>query len=221
MRRILLVAFIFAVFLTSCSTGNGNSSNSNDDSTKTIATIDTSSDKAEVSNDNNDNATVSSEITAQNASTISINENSTENSVFKSDFSNIKEIMSLKKEDIFNRLGKDYKVIQAGAENSEEGYNYEQYGITIIFDDFSFPDMIGLIKCNEKVDINGTKLGMTFSEIEKILGKGESRTLEQIELDQPNFALYYKFDNFIIWFGAAKKDGATTDLQIRRNDSNN
>jgi hypothetical protein len=136
---------------------------------------------------------------------------------FTPNFSGIKEIMNLKKEQVLKLLGDDYKVIQTGAEASEEGYYYKKYGITIVFDDFSMPDMIKDIECTEKVDILGIKIGMTFSGIKNILGSGNVSELVQIEQDQPKYELDYKYDDFVVWFGTLENNGITTVLEIRRN----
>ncbi len=142
---------------------------------------------------------------------------SDEKADFTPNLSGIKEIMSLKKEQVLELLGDDYKVVQTGIEDSEKGFYYEKYGITIVFDDFSEPDMIAKIECTEKVDVNGTKVGMSFSEIEAILGDGNISELTKVEQDQPNYELDYKYDDFIVWYGSAEKDGKTIVLQIRRN----
>lgn len=133
---------------------------------------------------------------------------------FIPDLENIKKIMNLKKEQVIEILGDDYETVNTGAELSEEGYNYKEYGMTIVFDDFLFPGMISYIECNEKVDIKGARLGMSFEEIINILGEGESR---EPGPEQPVYALYYKYDDIIVWFGGSDKEGAHTTLEIRRN----
>lgn len=152
---------------------------------------------------------------AINSSTSFEQESSSKGLTFTPDFNNINDIIGLSKVEVLDRLGKDYKITAAGAEHAEEGYSYEQYGITIIFNNSMLSEPINKVVCDEKVDIKGVKLGMTFSEIRQMLGEGESRELVQIEPDQPKYALFYKFDNFTAWFGAVEKDDPTTVLQIR------
>lgn len=131
---------------------------------------------------------------------------------FTPDMTGINEIMVLNKDQVIKRLGNNYEVINAGTENAEEGYRYENYGMTIIFEDSA----ISLIECDERVSINGAKLGMTFSEIQNILGEGETRKLVPIEPDQPEYALFHIYNKIMVWFGSMDENGVTTALQIRR-----
>jgi|GEM_PF-1336839 len=124
----------------------------------------------------------------------------------------IKEIMTLNKKQVIKRLGSNYKMVYAGAEHAQEGYRYENYGMTIIFENSE----ISLIECDEKISINGAKLGMKFSEIKSVLGEGESRELVPIEPEQPRYALFYTYNHFRIWFGSMEENGVATDMQIRR-----
>jgi|LSQX01.2.fsa_nt_gb hypothetical protein len=129
------------------------------------------------------------------------------------DMNGIQEIMALSKEQVIKRLGNNYKIVPAGAENAEEGYRYEKYGMTIIF----YGSKIGTIECDEKVNINGVKLGMTIPEIKNILGEGETRSLVIIEPEQPKYALFYIYDNRVmVWFGSMEENGVTTELRINR-----
>lgn len=148
---------------------------------------------------------------------------STENEVkpvgpsFVPNFENINALMSLSKEEVLDRLGKDYEILKAGAEHLDNAYNYKNYGMTLIFDESSKTNRINLIECNEKVDINGTKLGMNFKQIQNMLGEGEIRELEALEPFQPNYSLLYEMEDCIIWFGADSKDSATSEFEIRNN----
>lgn len=125
-----------------------------------------------------------------------------ENDNFTPDMTSIKEIMVLNKDQVINRLGNNY----------DEGYRYENYGMTLRFEG----SVISLIECNEKVNINGAKLGMTFNEIKNILGEGETRKLVAIEPNQPEYALIYVYDKIMVWFGSMDENGITSVLQIRR-----
>ena len=200
MKRLLIFTIIFSIFLVSCSAENENMNDVNISETK----------YADVSG-----STGTGSSTAIDKNTgIATSIESTKEPTFKPDLKSITDLMSLNKEEVIDRLGKDYIMVKAGAEHADDGYNYEKYGMILIFD-YKPSGFIQLIICNEIVDINGAKLGMTFSEIEKILGKGTYRKLVQIEPEQPLFALYYKYDNLMVWFGAAEKDGPTIGLQIR------
>ncbi len=141
---------------------------------------------------------------------------SVKESLFIPNTNSIKLIMGLKKYEVLELLGKEYSLDKGQYEWQDEGYNYEQYGMTIYFDKYLEPEMIEYIDCNNKVNINGATVGMTFDEIDKILGKSEPIELEKYEPDQPQYSICYVIDNFKVWFGAGA-DGITTDFQLRRN----
>lgn len=151
-----------------------------------------------------------------NSSAESSSNNITNDLVFISDFSQINEIMNLSMEEVLERLGSDYELVDAfvGDTAENDGFYYADFGITVVFDsDF---DSISYIKCYEIVDVMGVNVGMTFTEIENVLGKGER---QYFDLEYPpNFTLSYKYDNCIVRFSTDTEEGASTDLEIRNSD---
>ncbi len=180
--------------------------------------------KESISNITNSDNQLVVELKQEDSNTINTtaNNRSNESSVsekkssFTPNINNIKLIMSLKKDEVLELLGSEYTIYEGEYEWQDKGYCYERYGMTIYFDKYLEPEMIGYIECNNKVDINGATVGMTFKEISKILGKKEPIVLEQYEPTQPKYAICYVIDNFKVWFGAGE-DGITTDLQLRHN----
>ena len=197
MKKITVLIIFLAIQLAGCATNEADNLPSNSTSSK---------DEAEFV------STSGIDLKAMDTSTAE--EGSKAVATFVPDYEGIKEIMHLKKDEIYDRIGTDYKIVQAGAEGEVEGYYYEQYGITLIFDDFQAPDYVEKIECTEKVDIKGARLGMTFAEIQKVLGEKDIKHLTE---PYSYYALIYEFDNFKVWFGIGEEEGSTEVLEIRRN----
>ena len=145
-------------------------------------------------------------------------ENTPTSDVFKSDFESIKEIMACKKDDVIKMLGKQYVIVKSADDDSEDRYYYEKYGVTVVFDESikDTEESVVLVVCDNKVNVKGAKLGMTFSEIEGFLGVGTKRELIKYQPDDASYAEYYLIDDLMIWFAADTEDGQTTKLEIRR-----
>jgi hypothetical protein len=139
----------------------------------------------------------------------SLNEN-----LFNPNFESINKLLKLNKEEAINWLGNEYEIKAAGAEGQEKGYYFEKYGLTIIFDE-NDTLMILSADCDQKVDINGARLGMTFSDIQEKLGVTEIRKLNVFEPNQSSYAIIYDFGNWHVWFGVDEKNNPTTAMEIR------
>ncbi|OPZ89097.1 MAG: hypothetical protein BWY74_02864 [Firmicutes bacterium ADurb.Bin419] len=150
-------------------------------------------------NEGNDNKQIES----------SLNEN-----LFIPNFENINKLLKLNKEAVINWLGNEYEIKAAGAEGQEKGYYFEQHGLMIVFDEDNTL-MITSAYCDQKVDINGARLGMTFSDIQEKLGVTEIGKLNVFEPNQSNYAIIYDFGDWHVWFGADENNSPTTALQIR------
>jgi len=136
---------------------------------------------------------------------------------FYQDIENFNKLFSMPSADVINWLGDDYRIVLVGIEYDEEGYQYEQYGITIRFGSIGNSDAINVIYCSDIVDICGARIGMTFSQILDYLPESEVFEIRPIEPDDPTFALIHEYEKIIIWFGASEENGKTTKLEIRRN----
>ena len=73
-------------------------------------------------------------------------------------------------------MGNDFEIVLTGAEGLEDGYNYEQFGLTLVFE-HEEPYKIAFIECNELADFNGARLGMTSKQIMELLGEEENRRI--------------------------------------------
>ena len=138
--------------------------------------------------------------------------------IFYPDLEHIAKLFSMQKNEVLNWLGNDYEIVMAGAENTEEAYEYREFGMVIIFDSWNNPDTINYIDCTEIINIKGAKLGMTFTEIQEVFPECEIFPIQPIvPTVDPRFALTYNWDKLIIWFGAMEEDGEAIRFEIRRN----
>ncbi|WEK54404.1 MAG: hypothetical protein P0Y55_18010 [Candidatus Cohnella colombiensis] len=132
------------------------------------------------------------------------------------DFNKIKKLISLTQEQVIEELGKEYGEYHKVIGKFELGYGlfYERYGMIFVNEYYS---NINSIYCRENVDINGAKLGMTFSEIQRFLGT--EGVVERVEpesmYDQPYYKLIYTYDDFTICFAAYEKGGRTVEAKIQ------
>lgn len=130
---------------------------------------------------------------------------------FIPEFNNIIDIMNMDKNAVIKRLGNDYKIVAAGPEDQQEGYRYSKYGITLTFSSIGTSEIVDTIYCNEMVDIKGARNGMTFAEIEGILGKSKV-----VGDEDYGYHLSYEYDGILVWFWAQSRNNPTHDLEVRR-----
>lgn len=133
---------------------------------------------------------------------------------FEPSFDNLNNIMDYSKEKALEYLGDNFEIVPAGAEGLEEGYYFKQYGITLVFEYYE-PFNIEFIECNELININDARQGMTFKQITTLLGEGEAFQAQDGEYMGRYYVNYYLSNNFI-QFGAPEEDAKTDELIIRR-----
>lgn len=131
----------------------------------------------------------------------------------KTDFNDVIQYLNMSKKIIFEKLGTNYKIVETGAEGVITGYYYKGLGITFTFSDTG---SVSWIECNEKVDINGTKAGMNFEQIQRILGK---TTIVESWVETPENKAYiirYKISSAIVFFTSYNKDGRNSSVHVVR-----
>ena len=123
---------------------------------------------------------------------------------FTTNLDNIVQLILMPFKKALGYLGDDYQIVGAGAEHSEEGYYYEQYGITLVP---HYPDSleggIKIIECNNTIDINGMSLGMTFTEIQEILGEKIISDFSQVE-PYSYYLRYPYLESITLWIGSVE-----------------
>ena len=100
-------------------------------------------------------------------------------------------------------FGPDFEVIETGGEGTFTGYRYEKLGIIIGFDnnaDGSEYNAKWAEIISKSVDIYGTNLGMSFSEIMAIRGKVKIEKGFVESPDHPTWYINYNKDGLIITY---------------------
>lgn len=83
------------------------------------------------------------------------------------DSERIFKYLSLSKNEMLDKFGDNYEIIQAEKEDFNIGYFYNNLGITLVFDE---NDNLQWIECNEFFNIGNIKSGMNYSKIQDDLG---------------------------------------------------
>ena len=88
---------------------------------------------------------------------------------------NIDRFFGMTKDDVIRYLGNEYKEVGAGAENTYDGYYYDNYGLTFVFNsliNYEEEEVVG-IEADANFDVDGARAGMDFAQIQDYLGKTE------------------------------------------------
>jgi len=132
----------------------------------------------------------------------------------KLDFSKIKVLLSLTAKQVVKNLGEKQREYHKHWGQFELGHGLfnEQYGLIFANDD----DSQYTIYCRENVEINGARLGMTFSEIQQYLGT--EGVVDRVEGGyEPYYRLTYTYDDFTISFASYEENGKTVEVKIHKN----
>ncbi|WEK55759.1 MAG: hypothetical protein P0Y55_06860 [Candidatus Cohnella colombiensis] len=140
------------------------------------------------------------------------------NHTFKPDLEHFEVLMRLTEKNVIEWLGVDF-------EKRVNTYYYSQYALEFSFDyyyDLGNGGMVGTIYgmtlIKNPIDINGAKMGMTFDQIESVLGKGE--LLDWSKSYSPESFYYvskYNLGDLEVIFGDVTNDGEAWYLRITRN----
>lgn len=126
-------------------------------------------------------------------------------------YSDIEKYLFMTKDKMLQELGKQYEIVETGAEGVNTGYFYKMLGITITFND---NEEVAWIDCNDNVNIKGAKAGMNFNEIQEILGK---TSIKESWVDTPenkSFEISYQINKGIVFFRSYYEDGREAEVFI-------
>lgn len=122
------------------------------------------------------------------------------------------ELLSLKKDSVFERLGAFYDTVEVEYKSSPEGYYFPERGITVVFDDAI--DMIDFIKCESVLSVKGVNAGMKFEDIQKILGKSEVNKRWSENTENIIYEIKYQFENYSFLFYSQYENGENSTFII-------
>lgn len=107
-------------------------------------------------------------------------------------------------EQVEQKYGKGYKRISVNYDGYMEGFLYSDNGFTVAFENNG---TVKHVYCTDKIDINGAKSGMDFSQIQEILGEA---SVIQTWVETPINTAYkieYSFNGRTVVFFSRQKEG--------------
>lgn len=120
------------------------------------------------------------------------------------------------KGEILEMLGDDYEIVYTGAEASYEGYHYEAYGITIIFDFYEDDSTVSAIQLDQDTELLGVNAKMVFSQVQEALGKAPVYETYIVDLYQSRYDLFYKINDAIVLFSSFDREGSGLSISVLR-----
>lgn len=122
------------------------------------------------------------------------------------------DAMGMSQDQVELKFGSGYKKVSVNYDGYMEGYLYSDKGITVAF---GSDGKVACVYCTDKIDINGAKSGMNFSQIQDKLG---DTVFHQTWAETPINAAYeikYTFDDRIVVFFSREKEGSNSIMSIR------
>lgn len=122
------------------------------------------------------------------------------------------DIIGKTSEQVIQKFGDSYKKVSMNYDGYMEGYFYSDLGLTAAFGSDS---TVVCVYCTEKIDIDGARAGMDFSQIQGKLGETQ---LNQKWADTPintAYEIIYQFDDRTVVFFSHEKNGDNSIMSIR------
>jgi hypothetical protein len=119
----------------------------------------------------------------------------------------IKEIfdtIGMTAEQVEQKFGKSYKKISVNYDGNMKGFLYSDKGFTVAFENNG---TVKHVYCTDKIEINGAKSGMDFSQIQEILGEA---SVIQTWVETPINTAYkieYSLNERTVVFFSRQKEG--------------
>ncbi len=121
------------------------------------------------------------------------------------------DIIGKTSEQVEQKFGGSYKKVSMNYDGLMEGFFYSDLGLTAAF---GSDGAVAFVYCTDKIDINGARSGMDFSQIQEKLGE---TVLNQKWADTPinaAFEIKYNFDGRTVVFFSQHKDGDNCIMSI-------
>lgn len=109
------------------------------------------------------------------------------------------------------KFGKGYKKVSVNYDNYMEGFLYSDLGITVAF---GSDGTVARVYCTDKIDIDGVRSGMDFSQIKEKFGETSYRQTWADIPTNTSYEIKYRFNNRTVVFFSHEKDGSNSIMCI-------
>lgn len=127
------------------------------------------------------------------------------------DIKAIFESIGMTAEQIKQKFGSNYSKVSVDYDGYMEGFLYSEEGFTVAFGD---EGKVEYVYCSDKIEINGARSGMDFSQIQQKLGK---TSIRQTWVETPINAAYeieYSFNGRTVCFFSRQNEGSNSIMSI-------
>jgi hypothetical protein len=138
----------------------------------------------------------------------------------------ITKLLGMTKTEAVSLLGKTYTIVDSGGEGWLEGYYFAEKGMTLSFykkgtivdpskgikaEDFN---KVLAVSCNEKVDLNGARVGMTLNQFKAALGNPTK--IIKADESYPVDIVYFKVSTLSISVRLGGNNGTVDFINISK-----
>lgn len=136
------------------------------------------------------------------------------------DEKDIIRLIKLKRNEIEDFLGKDYKILEKGAEESFTAYEYDKFDISIYYVmndtvDDTTDDYVDFIECGKSINIFGVHIGMTYKDIKRVF---PNATLKKWSPEEDEEIVYYQIeyskDDMLFRLSIKDENSPTISMEI-------
>ncbi len=121
------------------------------------------------------------------------------------------DTIGMSAEEVEQKFGENYNTVYIDYDGYMEGFLYSDRGLTVSFGESG---KVTHVYCTDKIEINGAKSGMNFSEIQEILGETSFiQTWAEIPINTA-YKIEYNFNDRNVVFFSREKDGDNSIMCI-------
>lgn len=120
--------------------------------------------------------------------------------------------IGLTEKEVEQKFGSDYKKVFVNYDKYMKAHIYSDLGLTVAFGN---NDKVACVYCSDKVEFNGAKSGMNFSQIQAILGETSSRQSWAETPVNTVYEIQYRCQGRTVTFFSRQKAGNDSIMSIR------
>ncbi len=133
--------------------------------------------------------------------------------IYELDAEEVLNWFTMDQEGVLQLFGPEYETIQTGIEEGFTSYYYRTLGLSIIFTPNG--TSIYSIECDKNVRINEAHAGMTFTEIQELMGVTEVKCFNIPDYqDEKYYFIEYQIGNTKYSFSSFDETGTDSKLEI-------